>query len=171
LQNKAGAAGTDRHGTLRFHSYGTMTADGLRALIQCGVPLDHPRVVAARKWLEKHFTVETNPGTFVKDREVLRDATYYYYVWALAHAFMRLDMRDFEKDGHKIDWADALANELIPRQRTDGTWINRYTDAKEDDPLIATSSAAGALAICRRALMGDSVNSASECLGPGGPRM
>ena len=30
-QNKAGAAGTDRFGHARFHSYGTMTADGLRA--------------------------------------------------------------------------------------------------------------------------------------------
>ncbi len=52
-----------------------------------------------------------------------------------------------------------------------GPWANGLAEAGEDDPLIATSSAAGALAICRRALMGDNVNSASECLGPGGPRM
>lgn len=170
-QNKAGAAGTDRHGTLRFHSYGTTTADGLRAMIQCGVELDDPRVLAARKWLEEHFTVETNPGTFAPDREALRNASYYYYCWALAHAFMRLDMREFEKDGDRVDWAAVLAKELIRRQRSDGTWANGLADAGEDDPLIATSSAAGALAICRRALMGDNVNSASECLGPGGPRM
>ena len=47
-QNKAGPAGTDRHGRQRFRSYGTMTADGLRILIRCGLPATHPRVVAAR---------------------------------------------------------------------------------------------------------------------------
>ena len=48
VRNKAGLAGTDRHGRLRYHSYGSATADGLRALLRCGLSADHPRVSAAR---------------------------------------------------------------------------------------------------------------------------
>ena len=37
----------------------------------------------------------------------------------------------------------------VARQRRDGTWVNRYTASKEDDPLVATCFAAGAIANCR----------------------
>ena len=149
LQNKAGAAGTDRFGRTRFHSYGSMTADGLRALLRCGLPPDHARVVAARSWLEKNFTAATNPGIFAPDREAIRDATYYYYCWAVAHAFLALGVQEVESKGGKVKWAEALAEELVRRQRPDGTWANRFTDAKEDDPLVSTPWAAAALAIAR----------------------
>ena len=74
-QNKAGPAGVDRFGHVRFHSYGTMTADGLRALLRCGLAEDHPRVVAARSWLAQNFSAAHNPGGFAGDRAVLQDAT------------------------------------------------------------------------------------------------
>lgn len=154
LQNKAGVAGTDRFGRTRFHSYGTMTADGLRALLRCGLPADHPRVAAARKWLEGHFTVRTNPGHFAPEREVLRGATYYYYCWAVAHAFLALRVREVQTKDGRVNWTEALAEELLRRQRPDGTWVNRYTDAREDDPLVATPWAASALAICRAVVVG-----------------
>lgn len=146
--NKAGVAGTDRHGITRLHSYGSATADGLRALLDCGLPLDHPRVIAARKWLTAHFDARNVPGTYEPDREVLRNATYYYYAASLSQAFVREGVRDDGSDG----WAQALARELLGRQRPDGSWSNDYTDAKEDDPLVATPSAATALELCRRAL-------------------
>jgi hypothetical protein len=37
------------------------------------------------------------------------------------------------------------------RQRPDGSWANRFTDGKEDDPLIATPLALLALVNCRDA--------------------
>jgi squalene-hopene/tetraprenyl-beta-curcumene cyclase len=43
--NKAG------HDGKRFRSYGTTTADGILALLATGARADHPRVVAARRWL------------------------------------------------------------------------------------------------------------------------
>ncbi len=154
-QNKAGVAGTDRLGRERFHSYGTMTADGLRALLRCGLPPDHPRVAAARKWLERNFSAEQNPGEFEPDRLVLQDATYYYWTWAVAHAFMALRVRQIETAEGEVDWAEALAEALLRRQQSDGSWINGYTDAREDDPLVATPWAAAALAICRSTLTGE----------------
>jgi squalene-hopene/tetraprenyl-beta-curcumene cyclase len=154
VRNKAGAAGTDRHGRLRYHSYGSATADGLRALLRCGLAKDHPRVVAAREWLETHFSASSHPGTFEPAREVDRDATYYYYAWSVAHAFRALGLAEIPADGRRIAWAEALSRELIRRQHDDGSWTNRYTASKEDDPLVATSFAAGALGICRTFLKG-----------------
>lgn len=153
-QNRAGIAGRDKWGFLRFHSYGSMTADGLRALIRCGLPLDHPRVAAARRWLEVNFAVDKNPGTFAPDRETLRNATYYYYCWALAHALLALGTDEVLTEKGGLRWANALAGELLARQRPDGTWRNVYTDAKEDDPLVSTPWAAAALAICRSVITG-----------------
>jgi hypothetical protein len=151
-QNKAGPAGTDRAGRPRFHSYGTMTADGVRVLVRCGLPLDHPRVIAGRHWLTRHFDPAHNPGRFESDREVLRDATYYYWTWSVAHAFAALGLEHWDGPVGRVEWARLLADELLSRQNPDGSWSSRYTDAKEDDPLVATPWAAGALAICRQAL-------------------
>jgi hypothetical protein len=111
-------------------------------------------VTAARRWLERRFSAAHNPGTFRPEREVLRDATYYYWCWAVAHAFAGLDAKQIEGPAGAVDWASALADELMRRQRPDGSWVNRYTDAKEDDPLVATAWAAAALAICRESMTG-----------------
>ena len=151
--NKAGIVGRELNGRARYHSYGSMTADGLRALLLCGLPAKHPRVQAAQHWLEQNFDARQNPGVFERDREVLRDATYYYWAWSAAHAFATLHAREIQTRRGRVDWAVALAEELLYRQADDGTWANRYTDAKEDDPLIATPWAAATLAICRAALL------------------
>jgi len=174
-QNKAGIAGKDRNGRVRFHSYGTMTADGVRALLRCGLPADHPRVVAARRWLEQNFSAHRNPGVFEPDREVLRDATYYYWTWASAHAFLALGIdgkprKDATAQTKQIiAWPKELAEALLQRQRPDGTWANRFTDAKEDDPLIATSWAVASLAICRTMLAGGHATRPDGCRG--GPKI
>lgn len=164
LQNKAGVAGTDKWGRRRFRSYGTMTADGLRALIRCGLPLDHPRVAAARRWLEVNFTVDHNPGIFPQDREILRNATYFYYCWSLAHALIALNAKEVLTGKGSVNWAVALAEELVRRQKADGTWQNVYTDAKEDDPLVSTPFAASALAICRGFIIGYHSSIGRPCL-------
>jgi len=163
MQNMAGVAGRDRFGKTRFHSYGSMTAAGVRALVACGLPLDHPRVAAARRWLEVNWAVDMNPGTFTKDREVLRNSQYYYYVWSLAQALVALETREMITAQGGVRWGEALAEELIARQKRDGAWRNVYSDsknpdypgAKEDDPLVSTPFAAGALAICRAVITGE----------------
>lgn len=162
-QNKAGVAGIDRHGRTRFRSYGTMTADGLRILLRCGLPADHPRVVAARRWLERHFDPASNPGHFPDDRAILQDATYYYWVWAAAHALLALRTAEIETDAGTMNWAEQMADELMRRQRPDGSWVNRYTDAKEDDPLVATPWAAAALSISRTFITGEFQSLGNPC--------
>ena len=150
-RNKAGLAGVDRSGRERYNSYGSATADGLRALLRCGLNSDHPRVGAALQWLRREFSATSNPGRFPREGEVLRDAYYFYYAWSVAHAFMGFELRDGGAS-RSPEWARSLAIELLRRQQADGAWINRFSDAKENDPLVATPFAAAALALCRCAL-------------------
>lgn len=153
LQNKAGSAGSDGFGNIRYYSYGSATADGIRALLRCGLPADHPRVVAALNWLEVNFSTTTNPGTFEPIREPDRDAAYYYYCWSISHAFRQLGLLTIKQDGQSLKWAKLLANELLSRQCEDGSWASSYSFVKEDDPLIATTLAAATLANCQQMLL------------------
>ena len=151
-QNKAGVRSTDRVGRRRYASYGSATADGLRALLRCGLDADHPRVQAAHRWLERNFDAETNPGVFAPARTADRDGPYFYWCWSVAHALRACGAETIERDGVTIDWAAVLAAALVRRQRADGSWANPISFTKEDDPLIATPLAAAALANCRLAI-------------------
>ena len=151
-QNKAGVAGTDRHGVLRYHSYGSATADGLRALIRCGLAPNHPRVLAAQAWLQRHFSTRTNPGVFEPVLAADRDAALNYWCWSVSHAFRLLAVTTVDRQGLQVAWAPLLADELMARQLPDGSWKNPHSFMKEDDPLIATTLAAAALANCREVL-------------------
>ncbi len=148
-QNKAGPAGTDRLGRLRLpllrHDDGRRAARSLA----CGLPADDARVAAASRWLNRHFSAAENPGCFDADRTVLQNATYYYWAWSAAHALSALEIQEIDTPRGRVRWAESLADEMLRRQEPDGTWVNPFTDAKEDDPLVATPWAASALAICR----------------------
>jgi hypothetical protein len=151
-RNKAGPAGKDHAGRDRFYSYGSATADGLRGLVACGQPIDHARLVAARQWLEAHFRADRHPGTYLEARERLRNSVYYYYAWSLAEASHSLGIHDMQTWEGALSWAEALADELIRRQAEGGSWTNPAGAQREDDPLVATSLAMSALAICRTSL-------------------
>ena len=133
--NKAGALAEGR-----YRSYGSMTADGLRALLRLGRPPSDPRVTAAAAWLERNFDAARNPGEFPPLDEPRRESSYYYWSWSAAHAARHLASRR---------WAEALAGELLSRQAPDGSWRNPASEMREDDPIIATSFAIAALAVSR----------------------
>ncbi len=123
-----------------YRSYGSMTADGLRALLRLGRPLSDPRVAAAAAWLERRFDPARNPGDFPPIAEVRRESSYYYWAWSAAHAARHLS---------GARWAEALARELLRLQDLDGSWRNPASEMREDDPIIATSFAIAALAAAR----------------------
>jgi hypothetical protein len=152
VRNKAGVAGKDRSGRERFASYGSATADGLGALLACGVPHDAPRVIAARRWLETHFDAATHPGPYAGDREANREAVYFYYCQSLAHALTVLGAEELDTPAGRVRWAEVVAEELLKRQRADGSWANDLLPQRENDPLVATSEAVEALALCREAI-------------------
>ncbi|MEM9790007.1 MAG: hypothetical protein AAF842_06335 [Planctomycetota bacterium] len=144
----------ERLGNFGFYHnvYGSPTADGVRTLLACGLPLDDTRVRAAGDWLIEHFRADTVPGDFADGRERLRHGYYHYYAWSVSHALRRLGVTHAGAD-RQTPWADQLALALIASQRVDGSWRNASTDGKEDDPLVATPFALSALAVCRNALM------------------
>jgi len=42
--------------------YGSMTYAGIKSMIYCGVSKDDARVKKAYEWIQKHYTVDANPG-------------------------------------------------------------------------------------------------------------
>ncbi len=135
----ANKAGSDAAG---FRSYGSMTADGARALRRLGASPE--RVARADAWLARHFDAARNPGEFAQ--EVRRASSYYYWAWTSAHA-----MRATGTGA----WAPALVGELVARQRADGSWKNDATEMREDDPVVATALAMAALLVGRSAITGE----------------
>ena len=148
VRNKPGVAGIDTMGETRFVSYGSATADGLRALLLCGMNSDHPRVLAATKWLSEHFDDGSHPGTYPAERRHLQASLDFYYAASLARTLRLASVDDDRTLGHGR-WVKVLAEQLIRRQRADGSWSNPAVDVREDDPLIATPLALRALTICR----------------------
>lgn len=147
--NKAGPADGASD---QYRSYGSMTADGVRALIRLGLPFDHPRVQAAARWLRTHYNPARNPGDFPANRVVRQESAFFYYSWSSAHALRALGQRRFAGAAGDIDWPEALARELLSRQRKDGSFANDYSEMREDDPLLATAFAMAALTVAQATL-------------------
>lgn len=136
----ANKAGSDAKGP---RSYGSMTADGIRALLRLARPLEDPKLAAAISFLGLQFDATRNPGAFPAGDEVRRASSYYYWTWSAAHVARHLGKRA---------WAEALVEELLNRQQLDGSWRNPATEMREDDPLIATSFALASLGLARSIL-------------------
>jgi hypothetical protein len=152
IRNKAGVAGVDRSGRLRFHSYGSMTADGLRSLLACGVSRDDPRVTAACQWLGSHWSVTTHPGTWASDRRHVQASISYYWLWVLAMALAAHGPTEIPTPSGPVRWAESLAEELLRRQNPKGNWSNEDVEVREDEPIVATALAVAALAVAAGAI-------------------
>lgn len=154
VRNKAGVleiGGACEH----FASYGSATVDGLRALAFCGLPVNHPRHRAAWQWLANNLSATTHPGRYAPDRQSAREAPYFYYCHSLAALLAECHTDRPAAQIDKSRWAAEFAEQLIGRQRGDGSWKNRAVDVREDDPLVATALAARALSLCRRVILVD----------------
>ena len=137
-----------------FRSYGSATADGLRVLTRLGVAPEDPRLRAAGAWLEKKFRADQNPGDFLPVNEIRRASSYFYWAWTAAHALRALGKPVLSTEAGEVRWAEALAEELLRRQRPDGSWANPASEMREDDPVVATSFALASLGVTRSVLAG-----------------
>ncbi|OHB72749.1 MAG: hypothetical protein A2V70_17265 [Planctomycetes bacterium RBG_13_63_9] len=136
-------AGNTPNGGLR--SYGSMTYAGLKSMIYAGVGPDDPRVKAALRWIRKNYRLDRNPG--------MGDAGLYYYYHTFAKALDATGLEGIEDaDGVKHDWRRDLREELIRRQRPDGSWLNDNSRWLEAEPSLVTGYALLALSYCRPAV-------------------
>jgi squalene-hopene/tetraprenyl-beta-curcumene cyclase len=133
-------AGATADGGLR--SYGSMTYAGLKSMIFAGVGPDDPRVKAAFQWVQKHYSLEENPG--------MGKAGLYYYYHTFAKALDALDIDVFmDSEGVKHDWRRELVEALAKQQKEDGSWANETVRWMEGDPNLATGYALLTLSYCR----------------------
>ncbi|MCX8138843.1 MAG: hypothetical protein N3E46_04090 [Gemmataceae bacterium] len=138
-----------------FPSYGSMTADGYRALALCHKVQatdpqlqDDARLRAAADWLLRHFQAAEHPGAYIPDHASNRNAVYYYYASSLARAFAE---HRLVLPGQR-HWAHELAQALLNQQKPDGRWENPLELVRENEPLVATAQAVIALALCHKNL-------------------
>ena len=121
-------AGKDENGGLR--SYASMTYAGLKSMIFAGVDKNDYRVKAARDFLQKHYSVSTNPG--------MGSSGLYYYQQTMSKALDALDEPLFETvDGPK-DWKADLLKQLAATQQENGSWTNPDARWMEGDPNLVT---------------------------------
>ncbi len=120
------------------NAYGSMTFAGIKSLILCGVPKDDPRVQEALRWVRRNFTLTEHPG--------MGQMTVYYYYLTLARTLALLGLEEVELEGKGVvPWRKALAEELLKRQRADGSWVNDEKKEMEDVSELATAYAVNAL--------------------------
>jgi len=133
--NKAGGEGGS------FRSYGTPTADGVLSLLAIGG--DSKR---ALEWLARNHRVDRVPGFPDGFAEDWAGGMIFYYWAASARTFRKLNVSEAPPGR---DWRKDLVAAAASRQRSDGSFRNQSFLMKEDDPLIATTLALGALVAAR----------------------
>jgi hypothetical protein len=124
----------------RLRGYGSATTDGLLCLAALGLT-NGEAFERGRAWLLAHHRNDRNPGLEGGPMEPFAEAMRGYYRAGAAHCFARW--------GGPEGWRPALAQALLTEQHPDGHFRNPNGLQKEDDPIIATSFAAQALAALR----------------------
>jgi len=123
-------AGPTENGGLR--SYASMTYAGLKSMIYAGVDEKDPRVQAAFKWIQKHYSIKENPG--------MGQSGLFYYYHTFAKALDTMNVKALEDAaGKKHDWRAELTNHLLSLQKENGSWVNPEKRWMEGDPNMATA--------------------------------
>lgn len=160
VRNKAGGPSVTPG---RYYSYGSTTADGVRALSiteagKARLPSGTSKAASVAfcsatpgltglYWLIEHFRPDAHPGDYIPTHERNRNAVYFYYAASAAKTLRAAN----EKGTGDKPWPAALSAELIRRQHDDGSWANPIELVRENDPIVATCNAMIALAECKAA--------------------
>ncbi|MFQ5654160.1 MAG: hypothetical protein ACE5GW_05475 [Planctomycetota bacterium] len=140
--SKAGIATEPDSGIRSVRSYATATCEGILALLALGVPLDDARLVAARRWLEKHPRIDRVEGIPADDPNGWSGALLFYHLADRARVFDALHWPG--------PWRRQVRARLAALERPDGSFSNRENILmKEDEPLLATTLAVIALCHAR----------------------
>ncbi len=133
-------AGKNADGGLR--SYASMTYAGLRSMIYAGLTADDPRVKAAQAYINRHYTLDENPG--------LGQRGLYYYYQTFAKTLALIGKPLFtDSTGSDHDWRSDLVAALAKRQGANGSWVNSADTFMEGDATLVTAYGLLALAHIR----------------------
>lgn len=133
-------------GKTALKSYGSASYNGLLSYIYAQMDKSDPRVKMVVEWLNRHFSLDENPG--------LEQAGLYYYYHTMAKALSIAGVDTITlKDGKKINWRQDLTKRLLDLQNPDGTWVNQKSGRYwEKDPNLVTAYAVITLEILHRGL-------------------
>ncbi len=126
-----------------LRSEGGMTYAGLKSFLYAGVGKDDPRVKAAVKWIQNHYTLTENPG--------MGQAGLFYYYHTFSKAMDALGDDVFtDAKGAKHPWRKELFDTLKGKQAADGSWVNTDKNFMENAPELCTSFAVLSLSYARK---------------------
>jgi len=126
--------------------YGSMTYAGIKSMIYCGVGKDDKRYKAAYEWIQKHYTLDANPGM---PKELAHRGLYYYY-HTMSKTLSVMGISELvDAAGQKHDWQAELTAVLAKHQKPDGSWVNDNDRWMEGDPNLITGYALMALSHCK----------------------
>jgi len=145
VRNKAGASGTLADGQPRLRSYGSATADALRALLACGTQADNSIVAGGIAWLRPRLHGLTHPGDWPTDRVDSGRALAFYWASACAAVLGILARTAPDHRAWIAPAAARLSADLAGCQKPDGSWSNTDPESCEDDPCVASALAVAAL--------------------------
>lgn len=115
-----------------LRSYGTMTYAGVLSFLYADMKKDDPRLIAARDWLARHYTLEENPGQGAQGL--------YYYYHLIAKGLTALQIAEMKTaDGRTANWRAELAAKLLSLQKPDGSWAGENGRWMEKDPNLVTT--------------------------------
>ncbi len=121
-------------GRIALRSYGSISYAGLLSYIYAEMNPTDPRLLAVRQWLERHYTLDENPGMGAQGL--------YYYYYTMSKALSLAGIRDLQiQNGKPIHWAKELALKLLQLQRTEGQWVNDNARWWEKNPVLVTAYA------------------------------
>lgn len=124
-----------------LRSYGSMTYVGLKSMVYAGLNSKDKRVKAAFEWIQKHYTLEENPGVGQQG------LFYYFHTFAKALSVLKVDFV-VDNNGRKNDWRKDIATRLFSLQAKNGSWLNRQDRWYEGDPNLVTAYSLLALSYC-----------------------
>jgi len=132
LESKAGEIELPG-GRVGLRSYGSMSYAGLLSFIYADVKPDDPRVLAAKDWIQRHYTVEENPR--------MGGQGLFYYYHTMAKALSTVGLSQIETgEGRTVDWKSELAVRVMEFQKEDGSWTNEVSPRwMENDRSLVTA--------------------------------
>ena len=104
------------------------------------------RVKKAYEWIQKHYTVDANPG--MPPAKAQLALYYYYHTMAKCLDVLGID-EVVDASGKKHDWRADITAALAKRQRPDGSWVNKEDRWMEGDANLVTGYALMALSYCK----------------------
>lgn len=128
-KGKTGGAAVARP---RLRAYGSITYDGLLALMHCQLKRNDPRVISALDYCTKYWTLDENPG---QGQQGL-----YFYFDVLVRALKAAGVDEIKlANGQSVNWREAVIDKLVSLQKEDGSWVNDNNRWWESDPVLASS--------------------------------